>query len=91
MLLQYTTLIFVPIYLFYMLPVTNNKPFYFSWTLVIFYLFKCCYWGFSALQLRRGYPVVINERRMPKELRIYHSLSSMSEFQGGLLVSLSNS
>mmetsp|Transcript_10938 Transcript_10938/g.33528 ORF Transcript_10938/g.33528 Transcript_10938/m.33528 type:complete len:3049 (+) Transcript_10938:220-9366(+) len=65
--LQYVLLFVYHFLLFYYLPTNNGVPFTRSWQLIVFYLMKSCYFWLSGLQIRRGYPIVIDQRFLTKD------------------------
>jgi len=62
MALQYATLIVYHWLLFFYLPHGNQAAFNSEWSLVVFYMLKCVYWWYSALQIRAGYPLFVQSR-----------------------------
>jgi Piezo non-specific cation channel, R-Ras-binding domain len=65
--LQYVLLFAYHFLLFYYLPASNGTPFTHSWQLIVFYLMKCCYFWVSGMQIRSGYPLVIDQRLLTKD------------------------
>eukprot|EP01094_Clydonella_sp_ATCC50884_P000108 TRINITY_DN10087_c0_g1_i4.p1 TRINITY_DN10087_c0_g1~~TRINITY_DN10087_c0_g1_i4.p1 ORF type:complete len:2583 (-),score=393.64 TRINITY_DN10087_c0_g1_i4:82-7830(-) len=77
LLLQYATLIGYHVYLMFLLPRSSQRPFISSWTLIVFYLFKCAYWWASASQIRVGYPVEKHNRWLTAKPSILRTILFM--------------
>ncbi|KAL7711848.1 SH3 domain-containing protein [Entamoeba marina] len=74
MILHYTTLFIYSILFFVYFPIRNGEFFYQSTTLVIFFLFKCCYWILGGYQIQKGFVSVQGERLIMKKATFYPSL-----------------
>ena len=56
--IHFTTVIVFTLWLFFVLPISNNEPFSQLPTLQLWFFAKCCYWYFSSLQIKSGFPRV---------------------------------
>mgnify|MGYP005993317749 CR=1 FL=1 len=70
--LQYVTLFYYTLLLFFILPNGQGKQFDEIWVLILFYGMKCIYWWISALQICEGYPANIQKRWMTQSYGMFH-------------------
>ena len=70
--MQYVSLFYYTLLLFFILPNGQGKQFDEIYVLILFYMMKCCYWWISALQICEGYPVNIQKRWIAQSYGMFH-------------------
>lgn len=72
--MQYFTMIYYLLVLFFYLPSGHEEPFHSSWVLIVFFILKCIYWWISALQISDGYPPNIQTRYITSSYGKFHQI-----------------
>eukprot|EP01133_Synstelium_polycarpum_P001527 gene1527-1783_t len=74
--LQVVLTILYHAFLFFYFPKLIHKPFDFenTWTLVVFYILKCIYLYYSALQICYGYPILTEGRFLMDGYSDFHNI-----------------
>ena len=70
--MQYFTLFYYTLMLFFVLPNGRGEQFDEIIVLILFYGMQCIYWWISALQICEGYPVNIQKRWITKSYNMIH-------------------
>jgi hypothetical protein len=56
LILQFVSVFCFSLWIFFLLPITNNTSFWNMPGLQVWFFIKCLYWWFSGLQIKSGYP-----------------------------------